>query len=211
MKNDIEWLKKEIGEYLEYEGVRDARIALKSVLGYIDQLDEPEVPVIPQFVADWIDAHNLHGNNPLREYRDLENDFNEGWTDEKDAEVYHWVNKNPYAFIDSLRYGCEVEEEQKYYVLDKYSIAISNNHEHNKLPKLSNQDIINEPNHYKGKHGIETIDVIRNFGNDDMVAGFYWGNAIKYMTRYRSKNGLEDLKKARKNLDWLIEHTEAIE
>lgn len=70
-------------------------------------------------------------------------------------------------------------------------------------------DIINEPNHYKGKHGIETIDVIRNFGNDDMVAGFYWGNAIKYMTRYRSKNGLEDLKKARKNLDWLIEHVEA--
>ena len=69
-------------------------------------------------------------------------------------------------------------------------------------------DIINEPNHYKGKHGIETIDVIRNFGNDDMIAGFYWGNAIKYMTRYRSKNGLEDLKKARRNLDWLIEHTE---
>lgn len=72
-------------------------------------------------------------------------------------------------------------------------------------------DIINEPNHYKGKHGIETIDVIRNFGNDDMVAGFYWGNAIKYMTRYRNKNGLEDLKKARRNLDWLIEHTEKVE
>ena len=94
-------------------------------------------------------------------------------------------------------------------LMDKYNIAISNNHGHNELPKLSNPDIINEPNHYKGKHGIETIDVIRNFGNDDMVAGFYWGNAIKYMTRYRSKNGLEDLKKARRNLDWLIEHMEA--
>lgn len=92
--------------------------------------------------------------------------------------------------------------------LDKYNIAILNNHGHDELPKISNPDIINEPNHYKGKHGIETIDVIRNFGNDDMVAGFYWGNAIKYMTRYRNKNGLEDLKKARKNLDWLIEHTE---
>lgn len=79
-------------------------------------------------------------------------------------------------------------------------------HGYDEVPTVA--DIINEPNHYKGKHGIETIDVIRNFGNDDMVAGFYWGNAIKYMTRYRSKNGLEDLKKARKNLDWLIEHTE---
>lgn len=119
MKKDKEWLKKEIEEYLEYEGVRDARIALESVLGYIDQLEEPEKVVIPQFVADWIDAYNLYGNNPLREYRDLEIDFNEGWTDEKDATVYHWVNKNPYAFIDALRYGYEVEKEQEYHVVNK--------------------------------------------------------------------------------------------
>ena len=69
-------------------------------------------------------------------------------------------------------------------------------------------DTINEPNHYKGKQGIEAIDVIRTFGNDDMISGFYWGNAIEYMIYYRNKNGLEDLKKARKNLDWLIEHME---
>ncbi len=119
MKKDKEWLKKEIEEYLAYEGVRYARTALESVLGYIDQLDEPEKLVIPKFVADWIDAHNLHGNNPLREYRDLEIDFNEGWTDEKDAAVYHWVNKSPYAFIDALRYGYEAEEEKKYYIYDK--------------------------------------------------------------------------------------------
>lgn len=94
---------------------------------------------------------------------------------------------------------------------NQWQITQAKAHGYDELPELSNPDIINEPNHYKGKHGIETIDVIRNFGNDDMIAGFYWGNAIKYMTRYRNKNRLEDLKKARKNLDWLIEHTEAIE
>lgn len=72
-----------------------------------------KLPVIPRFVADWIDAHDLHENNPLREYRDLEIDFNEGWTNEKDAAVYHWVNENPYAFIDALRYGYEIEKELK--------------------------------------------------------------------------------------------------
>ncbi|WP_373768371.1 DUF1642 domain-containing protein [Jeotgalibaca porci] len=73
-------------------------------------------PAIPAFMADWIDTHNLYGSNPLREYRDLEIDFNEGWTtDEKDAGVYHWVNENPYAFIDALRYGYEVEKEPVYY------------------------------------------------------------------------------------------------
>ena len=88
--------------------------AISDVIEIAKELDEPEKPVIPQFIANWIDAHNLYGNNPLREYRDLEIDFNEGWTDEEDAAVYHWVNKNPYAFIDALRYGCEVQKEKKH-------------------------------------------------------------------------------------------------
>lgn len=33
---------------------------------------------------------------------------------------------------------------------------------------------------------------------------FIGGNAIKYMLRFHRKNGVEDLKKARQNLDWLI-------
>lgn len=71
------------------------------------------------------------------------------------------------------------------------------------------EDKINNPSHYKGKFGLEAIDVVRNFaGNLTAVQGFYWGNAIKYLLRFQSKNGLEDLKKARKNLDWLIEEME---
>lgn len=67
------------------------------------------------------------------------------------------------------------------------------------------EDKVNNPNHYKGKFGLEAIDVVRNFaGNLTAVQGFYWGNAIKYLLRFQGKNGLEDLKKARKNLDWLI-------
>lgn len=70
-------------------------------------------------------------------------------------------------------------------------------------------DKVNNPSHYKGKFGLEAIDVVRNFaGNLTAVQGFYWGNAIKYLLRFQGKNGLEDLKKARKNLDWLIEEME---
>lgn len=71
------------------------------------------------------------------------------------------------------------------------------------------EDKVNNPSHYKGKFGLEAIDVVRNFaGNLTAAQGFYWGNAIKYMLRFQKKNGLEDLKKARKNLDWLIEEME---
>lgn len=67
------------------------------------------------------------------------------------------------------------------------------------------EDKVNNPSHYKCKFGLKAIDVVRNFaGNLTAVQGFYWGNAIKYLLRFQGKNGLEDLKKARKNLDWLI-------
>lgn len=35
---------------------------------------------------------------------------------------------------------------------------------------------------------------------------FCQGNVVKYVTRYKDKNGLEDLKKARHYIDLLIEH-----
>lgn len=35
--------------------------------------------------------------------------------------------------------------------------------------------------------------------------GFLAGNVIKYVVRYKNKNGLEDLKKARHYIDLLIE------
>ncbi len=127
MRKDKEWLKEEV--WKQDTVMSKGYIYTDDLMSIINELDEPEQtdtnvglskPIIPKFVAEWIDAHNLYGNNPLREYRDLEIDFNEGWTDEKDAAVYHWVNKNPYAFIDALRYGCEVEEEKNYRVVFPY-------------------------------------------------------------------------------------------
>lgn len=79
------------------------------------------------------------------------------------------------------------------------------------LDEMIEEDKVNNPSHYQGKFGLEAIDVVRNFaGNLTAVQGFYWGNAIKYLLRFQGKNGLEDLKKARKNLDWLIEEYEKL-
>lgn len=70
-------------------------------------------------------------------------------------------------------------------------------------------DNITKPKHYQGKYGMEAFDVVKNFIWD--LAGeraYYWGNVIKYLLRFQKKNGVEDLKKARQNLDWLIEELE---
>lgn len=65
---------------------------------------------------------------------------------------------------------------------------------------------IDKPNHYAldGIPGVEVKDVIKAVLGKDTV-GFYLGNVIKYMLRFKKKNGLEDLKKARLYLDWAIE------
>ena len=53
--------------------------------------------------------------------------------------------------------------------------------------------------HYK-QFTYETWDVITDWG-----LGYLDGNAVKYLSRWRYKNGLEDLKKARHYIDKLIE------
>lgn len=70
-------------------------------------------------------------------------------------------------------------------------------------------DMINHPNHYKSETGLETIDVIEAFTFDlKGIEATDTGNILKYMCRWNSKNGLEDLKKARWYLNHLIEHVE---
>lgn len=69
-------------------------------------------------------------------------------------------------------------------------------------------DNINSPKHYRLPGlNIESIDIIR------VILGKYFkwfclGNIIKYVLRAEKKNGLEDYKKARKYLDWLIKGEE---
>ena len=66
-------------------------------------------------------------------------------------------------------------------------------------------DNVTNHKHYQGSHGLEGIEVHKNFLTKEELRGYYKGNTLKYLLRERKKNGLEDLKKARKHLDWLIE------
>ena len=70
-------------------------------------------------------------------------------------------------------------------------------------------DMVNHPAHYKTANGLEAIDVIEAF-TEGLQGGeaTNTGNVLKYMCRWKKKNGLEDLKKARWYLDRLIKAEE---
>lgn len=71
-------------------------------------------------------------------------------------------------------------------------------------------DNVHTPKHYQGRNGLEAIEVHRNFMNDEQLTGYHLGNLIKYVLRYRRKNGIEDLEKAKVHMDWLIEKEKAM-
>ena len=68
-------------------------------------------------------------------------------------------------------------------------------------------DAVNHPNHYT-QGGVECIDAIRAALGPDGFQASCAANVIKYVWRYRNKNGLEDLRKAQVYLGWLIESIE---
>lgn len=70
-------------------------------------------------------------------------------------------------------------------------------------------DPVNHPNHYQTKSGLETIQVIEAFTEDlTGIEAVYTGNVIKYICRWKKKNGLQDLWKAQWYLNHLIEKVE---
>lgn len=58
--------------------------------------------------------------------------------------------------------------------------------------------------HYRSKT-IQPWEAMEAWMSHEAFAGFLKGNVIKYLCRYKDKNGVEDLKKARHYLDKLIE------
>ena len=90
--------------------------------------------------------------------------------------------------------------------------------EHDEIVYTSNQyveaiekevpDAVNHPSHYTGA-GIECIEAIKASMTPDALAGYLKGNVQKYLWRYEKKeNHIEDLKKARWYLDYLINELE---
>lgn len=83
--------------------------------------------------------------------------------------------------------------------------CVENSHWHNdrELRHVAASDQQIGGSHYKSMP-IQPFTFIHANG-----IGFAEGNVIKYVTRWRNKNGIEDLKKARHFLDLLIEAEDA--
>ena len=114
MKKDIEWLKKEVrnafswGVNLEEGGMIRA-VDMDYVIKLIDQLDEPEKVVIPQFVAEWIERQKKYEPEPVITAM---NRLRSNGT----RELMIWFESNPDVYARAWLDGYEVEKEPMWVV-----------------------------------------------------------------------------------------------
>lgn len=79
--------------------------------------------------------------------------------------------------------------------------------EHAKNGNHTNDQMVIAPNHYQSSKGIEVIDVIEAFTEGLVgIEATDTGNAIKYICRWKDKNGIQDLEKAVWYINHLINH-----
>ena len=121
MNKNKEWLKKQLGNYKDgvvsrsfNEYAKGLKQAYETADYLIDQLDEPEKVVIPDFVADFIKSFFLEGGNKWGLLGVVTNmTFSNVSIADKD--LFDWLQSgNGNRFIDAVRNGYTVAKEKKY-------------------------------------------------------------------------------------------------
>lgn len=80
------------------------------------------------------------------------------------------------------------------------------------IDMLKTEDMVNHPSHYMSETGMEVIDVIEAFTFDlKGIEATDTGNIIKYICRWKNKNGVQDLEKAKWYIEHLINHVKNLE
>ena len=66
------------------------------------------------------------------------------------------------------------------------------------------KDVKRQP-HYT-KQAVQPIEYMELTMTPQQYEGYLLGNVIKYVSRYRHKNGLDDLRKGEVYMSWLVDH-----
>ena len=136
------------------------------------------------------DFCELAGIRPVVSYTRYPS-FKYGWTTNVNIPIYNMIDENKYI----------VHLPQPKWLGNIATVS-----------KKDEVDMVNHPSHYQSETGLEVIDVIEAFTFDlKGIEATDTGNILKYICRWKNKNGIQDLKKAQWYLNHLIKHLELLE
>lgn len=187
-----------------------------------DEGIEVEIKPKEEFTSLWNKVRkNILGiKTPSERFDESMKDFK--WCDEETVNRFHknladalTAHVNKEFLKDKDEKKKTLNEIRKEYGFDEVNVRkledkIKAQWNHDMLKAHLNEKLVNDnvnaPNHYKLRGlDIEAIDVIRGALTEDEFRGFCKGNVLKYTIREGHKNGDEDLKKAKKYLEFLEE------
>ena len=88
------------------------------------------------------------------------------------------------------------EDIKNYYIKDRFKKMDNDKFTITQSTNEEKPDMVNHPKHYtSGTLGIEVINTMEMCSTEDEFMGYLRCNALKYISRFESKNGLEDVKK----------------
>ena len=109
-KSALNKVHKVYGDYYKTE-------AYKEVLKNLKRLDEPQKPVVPQFVADWYEEYKDDFEGELFRCVDLiTRDFEDGDLSEFEEWFIDGKTKPFQTLVNMHQFGYEVEKEKRYTV-----------------------------------------------------------------------------------------------
>ncbi|WZP34606.1 nucleotide kinase [Enterococcus phage vB_Efs4_KEN02] len=145
-------------------------------------------------------AHKMEGKMWKVKYHDGTHTY----TTESAFKNHFVIPELEVNFEDSKCDGVEPEQE-KSMTYDEY-LYMSGGVEPD-VEVYFESDLIDNQIHYT-VNGIQPIQIMKANMTKEEYRGFLEGNILKYPLRYKHKNGLDDLKKAKTYLTWLIEDIE---
>ena len=88
------------------------------------------------------------------------------------------------------------EDIRNYYIKDRFKKMDNDKFTITQNTNEEKPDMVNHPKHYtSGTLGIEAINTMKMCSTEDEFMGYLRCNALKYISRFENKNGLEDVKK----------------
>lgn len=103
---------KKVEQMGEYERFVNELIPKLSVLNILNQLDEPQKPVVKQFVADWYEKNKNNLDYNIWNYVC-------GWEDQERDEFKNWFDHSNKAFqtiVNMHQFGYKIKKEKRYLV-----------------------------------------------------------------------------------------------